>query len=111
MTNFLQAITPGAGRACWKDLLLLVVITGVVYAPSLAAWFHGDDFVHLDLLSQSRPDALANIWSGQRLGLPGSLKTPFSDQLTGTVRPTGLQNSYRCGGRGWRFGSCWRWRG
>jgi len=45
-----------------------MLLVTACYAPSLPAWFHGDDFVHVDLLSEHRPHVLKNIWRGSLTG-------------------------------------------
>ena len=56
----------GKTRLIGSILLLLLVFIG--YAPSLPAWFNGDDFVHVDLLSHDREGVLGNIWRGSLTG-------------------------------------------
>lgn len=59
---------PRPDRRIGLDLVWIILVVAACYAPSVPAWFHGDDFVHLDLLSEHHPDMLNNIWKGALTG-------------------------------------------
>lgn len=51
-----------------NSAMLLIMLVFLAYAPSLPAWFNGDDFVHAELLSHDREGVLGNIWKGSLTG-------------------------------------------
>ncbi|MBU4366027.1 MAG: hypothetical protein L6437_04450 [Kiritimatiellae bacterium] len=71
---------PRPDRWIGLDLVWIILVVAACYAPSLPAWFHGDDFVHLDLLSEHRPNVLNNIWKGALTGeMPDHCYRPLAN--------------------------------
>ncbi|HMP89110.1 MAG TPA: hypothetical protein PJ991_02855 [Kiritimatiellia bacterium] len=59
---------PGQSKSNAIVMFGMTLLIAFCFGSSLTAWFHGDDFVHVALLSQERDGVMSNIWKGSLTG-------------------------------------------